>query len=605
MPDDFSSIIPGFGDKPIAPPRLSELGDVGIGAAASQAFGASFDSMFNDFTSVTANALETFGAFGEDKMDVDEANRLGSDYGLNFDKTVSAAYLGTLMMQKQEQRERDYWTSRAPEGVGSAAIMAGANLAGMAVNPVNVATSFIPIVGQARYAAMAARMGTIGARATTGAIEGLIGTALMEPLTAAGATIRDDEYTLQNTMANLTFGTILGGGLHLAVGLGGDIHRGGGVTMADIRKGQRIEMLGNQLEQAANDFQPGKRAPDVGAATKGNGETPPLPDPTQERLVTPEPAAAPAPLGLAEAVETLPFDQRADLTTDAIAQVGASRAVDMGLPLTRAISNDGMPLVLYHGTNQAFESFSSTKLGANTKTESSGMGFWFSESPVEAGDYAGLAAKNQISNAEYHQYKVDELNKKIESAQKLRNFDEEERLTQELEDLDIGAVRSESGQVVYPVYLDIKNPKIIDATGKSLNEIGPQIKEAKAQGYDGVKIENIRDPARSDVERPATNQWVAFSSEQIKSKFEKPVKLPDTVNDDITARQSDIDFIETMASTAEREAEAILADDMERLKGIELTEEEKTSLAEADEMMNQVKNVEAAIRAGANCLLKG
>ena len=77
---------------------------------------------------------------------------------------------------------------------------------------------FIPIVGQARFASMVARAGLTQARFGKGAIEGLVGIAAVEPLVYTAATREQSDYGLVDSLIAVTFGGILGGGLHVGIG---------------------------------------------------------------------------------------------------------------------------------------------------------------------------------------------------------------------------------------------------------------------------------------------------------------------------------------------------------------------------------------------------
>ena len=92
------------------------------------------------------------------------------------------------------------------------------------LDPVNIGASFIPVVGQANFARLAARTGFTTARLTRGAAEGLAGAALLEPLVYGVAQSVQADYDITDSLLNLTFGTILGGGLHVGAGKLKDIN---------------------------------------------------------------------------------------------------------------------------------------------------------------------------------------------------------------------------------------------------------------------------------------------------------------------------------------------------------------------------------------------
>ena len=82
-----------------------------------------------------------------------------------------------------------------------------------------------------------------------------------------------------------------------------------------------------------------------------------------------------------------------------------------------------------------------------------------------------------------------------------------------------------SGQNIYPAYLDMKNPEVFDAGGKSYTEIEDTltniIKKAKKAGKDGVIFKNLDDvPGRTGT--PA-DHYVVFEPGQVKSAISDPI----------------------------------------------------------------------------------
>jgi hypothetical protein len=77
---------------------------------------------------------------------------------------------------------------------------------------------FIPVVGQARFASLVAKYGFTKARMMRGAIEGFTGIAAVEPLVYGAATAEQSDYGLVDSFMAVSFGTVLGGGLHIGAG---------------------------------------------------------------------------------------------------------------------------------------------------------------------------------------------------------------------------------------------------------------------------------------------------------------------------------------------------------------------------------------------------
>lgn len=155
-------------------------------------------------------------------VSAEEANERGGELGLNFDGPIPERALQIMIERKERERYRQHVLSRRRQGLGTAAGDLFFGFAIGAVDPLNVASAFIPIVGQARFAAMAGRVGTTGARLARGGMEGAVGAAVVEPLVYGSARFEQADYTLNDSLLNVAFGTVLGGGLHAGFGALGD-----------------------------------------------------------------------------------------------------------------------------------------------------------------------------------------------------------------------------------------------------------------------------------------------------------------------------------------------------------------------------------------------
>jgi len=107
-----------------------------------------------------------------------------------------------------------FWQGTGQFGVGLVASM---------LDPLAIGASFIPVVGQARYANMVAKHGRTPARLAKGGVEGAVGAVAVEPIVLGVATYEQNkDYTLANSLMNVVFGTAMGGGLHAVAGKVGD-----------------------------------------------------------------------------------------------------------------------------------------------------------------------------------------------------------------------------------------------------------------------------------------------------------------------------------------------------------------------------------------------
>lgn len=128
--------------------------------------------------------------------------------------------LANLLAERHDERlDFQVTLRRSRGGFGLGAAQFGVALAGSVLDPLNVASAFIPTVGLARGATVASRLGRKGNRFTTGMMDGAIGAAVVEPLViGAAAAEQDRDYGLMDSFLNVALGSALGGGLHWGVG---------------------------------------------------------------------------------------------------------------------------------------------------------------------------------------------------------------------------------------------------------------------------------------------------------------------------------------------------------------------------------------------------
>jgi len=128
--------------------------------------------------------------------------------------------LAKLLAERQDKRDAFNLTlSRSKGGYTLGAMQFGTALAGSLLDPLSVASAFVPVVSTARAATFAARYGKNGGRFVAGAVDGVAGAALLEPIVAGQAVLEQDrDYGLMDSFLNVTFGGIMGGGLHVGFG---------------------------------------------------------------------------------------------------------------------------------------------------------------------------------------------------------------------------------------------------------------------------------------------------------------------------------------------------------------------------------------------------
>ncbi len=125
--------------------------------------------------------------------------------------------LDALVKRQQEQTARQVAISASPTGARSV-LGFGAQFATSLLDPINLATSFVPVIGPAKYTALladaASPLARFGIRAGIGAAEGAAGTVLVQPLDYLAARSQGDDFTMVNALENVAFGAAFGAGLH-------------------------------------------------------------------------------------------------------------------------------------------------------------------------------------------------------------------------------------------------------------------------------------------------------------------------------------------------------------------------------------------------------
>ncbi len=108
------------------------------------------------------------------------------------------------------------------QGIGGTIAGFGAGLAASFMDPINIASAFVPVAGEARVMSLMAGASGIGQRAAIraglGAASGALGAAMIEPMIYLGQQEVQADYTLANSMLNMSFGAIMGGVMHAGGG---------------------------------------------------------------------------------------------------------------------------------------------------------------------------------------------------------------------------------------------------------------------------------------------------------------------------------------------------------------------------------------------------
>jgi hypothetical protein len=145
-------------------------------------------------------------------------NKKYKDIGLFFEEDEKQSTVDILVERKKEENERRSIINRGPQGLPVGAAKLVTSFVASAADPINLVAAFIPFVGQTNFARLVARYGFTRARLAKGAVEGTLGTALFEPIVYTAAQREQSDYDLVDSFIAVSFGTILGGGLHVGAG---------------------------------------------------------------------------------------------------------------------------------------------------------------------------------------------------------------------------------------------------------------------------------------------------------------------------------------------------------------------------------------------------
>lgn len=190
------------------------------------------------------------------RLTAEEANKKFGLPGLEFDGDIYEYDARLRNENHAVSIVRGDQVQRAKKGFWNSASRFSAELVASIADPINVASSFVPIVGQARYLRMAASMGAGKARLARGFIEGSVGAAMLEPAMFA---LNDDlglEYGLKDSLLNIGIGGLVGGGLHFGAPLTRDLFNWSKHKVADAVHGRKFitddpdipDLRGNEFE---------------------------------------------------------------------------------------------------------------------------------------------------------------------------------------------------------------------------------------------------------------------------------------------------------------------------------------------------------------------
>ena len=271
-----------------------------------------------------------------------------------------------LAMLKHEEIERKLTREKASAWYAPFGFLAG--LGASFTDPVNLATSLVPVLPEARMMQLLAKSGSAwgraGIRAGVGAAEGAVGAAVVEPMIIGGKTELQQEYGLADSLMNVVFGAAMGAVMKPAAGALGDWMR--------QKKGQRQPWEYVPSSDLTERFR-NENAARIWAGMRESGA---------EKLL-PEHAEAAAALW--------------DATLRGYAYDTGELVGDVYARYRTEWHGDGMEIVdmrgnvleqpAYHGTPHRFNEFSLDAIGTGEGAQAHGWGLYFAQDKKISDDY--------------------------------------------------------------------------------------------------------------------------------------------------------------------------------------------------------------------------
>ena len=187
--------------------------------------GATFMNAWNyNPTSSVFRAVEQTQAYrsSSEYLDRDELNKEYGSLGLSFKKDTRAGLVDYIVERKKLENERSNAIARGPTGKLAKSFFFLESIATSFLDPINLGASFVPVVGQARFANMVAQSGKNIARMKKGFVEGLVGNAAVEPLVYGVAKSEQADYDIYDSFTNIAVGGFIGSAAHVGFGRIGD-----------------------------------------------------------------------------------------------------------------------------------------------------------------------------------------------------------------------------------------------------------------------------------------------------------------------------------------------------------------------------------------------
>lgn len=191
----------------------------------------------------------------------EEANKkYGLDGAITFDAPVTETYARGMMELKQKEQRNKEIINKGSKGVFPGAAKFAVGLGVSMTDPINIASAFIPGGPLLKGMGMTKLAASNTARAVVakGALGGFAGAAALEPIPYFSAKKYQLDYDLTDSLLNVAFGGIMGGGI-AGAGVFFKNMRGGSAvdsTLKQLAHEKQINILGESLNSVFDDRLP-------------------------------------------------------------------------------------------------------------------------------------------------------------------------------------------------------------------------------------------------------------------------------------------------------------------------------------------------------------
>ena len=203
---------------------------------------------------------------------------------------------------------------------------------------------------------------------------------------------------------------------------------------------------------------------------------------------------------------------------------------------SKVVDDDGAPLRVYHGTVATFDEFDMARLGEATGAPSAREALFFAKDPEVANSYA--IPYDAYADADGLIGAYVRLLDKI-------SFGYYQKFNEKILTLfGGGGLNTMGAPNVRPAYVQMRNPKIVDQAGKEFREetYFDVIRQAKAEGHDGVIFKNTFDPGFKGGE-VKTDVYAVFSENQTRAFSERyDVTREEAARADAAIREAQREF---------------------------------------------------------------